>query len=63
MTNAPLTIIGAGPVGLLLGCLLGKRGVSVTIYEKRMGPPACSMAIGITPPSLDILEQIDLKAD
>jgi 2-polyprenyl-6-methoxyphenol hydroxylase-like FAD-dependent oxidoreductase len=63
MTTPPLHIIGAGPVGLLLACLLGKRGERVNVYEKRMGLPPCSMAIGITPPSLDILEQVDLKAE
>ncbi|MEX2607599.1 MAG: NAD(P)/FAD-dependent oxidoreductase [Kiritimatiellia bacterium] len=62
MTNPPLTIIGAGPVGLLLACLLGKRGVSVNVYEKRSGFRRASMAIGITPPSLDILGELDLKS-
>jgi len=57
-----ITIAGAGPVGLLLACLLGKRGEEVTLYEKRAGLPVASMAIGITPPSLDLLEKIDLKA-
>ncbi|MCC5847696.1 MAG: FAD-dependent monooxygenase [Verrucomicrobia bacterium] len=58
-----ITIVGAGPVGLVLACLLGKQGRAVTLYEKRVALPAASMAIGITPPSLDILEKIDLKAE
>lgn len=62
MTTDPIQIIGAGPVGLLLACLLGRRGLEVEVYEKRVELPRCSMAIGITPPSLDILNQIDLKA-
>ena len=59
----PITLVGAGPVGLLLACLLGQRGLDVRLYEKRRGLPAASMAIGITPPSLDILDRLDLKSE
>ncbi|MGV3663272.1 MAG: FAD-dependent monooxygenase, partial [Prosthecobacter sp.] len=45
-------IIGAGPVGLLLSLLLGRRGLKVLTLEKRMELPQQSQAIGITPPSL-----------
>lgn len=63
MTTSTLTIVGAGPVGLMLACLLGKRGLPVQVYEKRVGLPTCSMAIGITPPSLDLLNELDLKEE
>ena len=56
-----ITIVGAGPVGLLLACLLGKQGREAILFEKRVGLPSSSMAIGITPPSLEILETIDLR--
>ncbi|NQV34120.1 MAG: FAD-dependent monooxygenase [Phycisphaeraceae bacterium] len=59
-SNRPIVICGAGPVGLLLGNLLGKAGLSVVILEQRLERPTTSMAIGITPPSLKILEQLDL---
>lgn len=49
-------IIGAGPVGLLLAVLLGRRGLKVLILEKRTSLPEQSQAIGITPPSLEILD-------
>ncbi len=55
-------IIGAGPVGLLLACLLGQRGIRATVLERRIEPLAHSMAIGITPPSLHILKRLDLTA-
>lgn len=58
-----VTIIGAGPVGLLLACLLGRRGIRVLVLERRTAPIEHSMAIGITPPSLRILERIDLARD
>lgn len=53
-------IIGAGPVGLLLGLLLGRRGMRVLVLEQRAEPPRQSQAIGITPPSLEILETLEL---
>lgn len=58
----PVTIVGAGPVGLLLAGLLGRQGREVRVIEQREKKPAGSMAIGITPPSLDILEKLDLKS-
>lgn len=58
--DAEVLIVGAGPVGLLLGCLLGQKGIQVTILEARKDLPTQSQAIGITPPSLEILAQIGL---
>ena len=31
-----VVIVGAGPVGLLLGCWLRKLGIGVRVVEKRM---------------------------
>jgi len=53
-------IIGAGPVGLLLALLLGQRGLHVLVLEQRTELPQQSQAIGITPPSLDILATLGL---
>ncbi|MDZ8119716.1 FAD-dependent monooxygenase [Pontiella agarivorans] len=53
-------IIGAGPVGLLLANLLGQQGLNVLVAERRVKPPVGSMAIGITPPSLNILSALQL---
>ncbi|MCO4825938.1 MAG: FAD-dependent monooxygenase, partial [Amylibacter sp.] len=36
--NCDVCIIGAGPVGMLLGNLLGRRGISVAIIEKQPKP-------------------------
>lgn len=58
MTTDHIHIAGAGPVGSLLTCLLGRAGREVTVWEPRMELPDCSMAIGITPPSLDILDDL-----
>jgi 2-polyprenyl-6-methoxyphenol hydroxylase-like FAD-dependent oxidoreductase/protein-S-isoprenylcysteine O-methyltransferase Ste14 len=53
-------VAGGGPVGLLLANDLGARGIRVLVAEKRTAPPASSMAIGITPPSMDILGRLGL---
>ena len=53
-------IVGAGPVGLMLGNLLGKAGIRTRIVEKRRRFPQRSMAIGIMPPSLRLLETLGL---
>ncbi|MCE9520347.1 MAG: FAD-dependent monooxygenase [Verrucomicrobia bacterium] len=58
-----VVIVGAGPVGLMLACLLGARGLHVLLLEKRTTIPAHSMAIGITPPSLRLLGKLGLDAD
>lgn len=56
-------IVGGGPVGLLLGCLLKQRGVRFRVLERRAEPLAHSAAIGITPPSLQILSRLGLAAE
>jgi 2-polyprenyl-6-methoxyphenol hydroxylase-like FAD-dependent oxidoreductase len=50
-TDFDTIIVGGGPVGLLLACLLKKQGLRVRVLEKRTQPIPHSAAIGITPPS------------
>lgn len=61
MNEDVITVVGGGPVGLLLASLLGRQGIAVELWEKRRELPRTSMAIGITPPSLEILEAIDMR--
>lgn len=56
----PLIIVGAGPIGLLLANLLGQNGIHAVLYEKRLTRSPISKAIGITPPSLQILNSLGL---
>ena len=55
-----VVIVGAGPVGLLLGNLLGASGVQTLLIDKREHGPEASMAIGLTPPSLALLHNLQL---
>jgi 2-polyprenyl-6-methoxyphenol hydroxylase-like FAD-dependent oxidoreductase len=60
-----VAVVGAGSVGLLLACLLARRGLDVVVLERRAaagaagaaaGPAAPSRAIGIHPPGLRALD-------
>jgi 2-polyprenyl-6-methoxyphenol hydroxylase-like FAD-dependent oxidoreductase len=53
-----VAIVGGGPVGLLLGCLLTQRGVEVRVFEPRAAPHAHSRAVGIHPPGLACLADV-----
>lgn len=58
--DAEVVIVGAGPTGALLGCLLGAGGINTIILERNHDSGPQSRAIGITPPSLEILDGIGL---
>lgn len=60
--EADVIVIGGGPVGLLLAALLGRDRRRVVVLEAEPRSPSRSMAIGITPPSLDILDTLGLSA-
>ena len=62
-TDFDVIIVGGGPVGLLLACLLKKLGLRLRVLEKRTQPIAHSAAIGITPPSLQILKKLGLTEE
>lgn len=53
-----IIIIGAGPVGLYLGCLLRKQGIECSILERRTVRSTHSRSIGIHPPALRKLQRI-----
>ncbi|MEJ1086763.1 NAD(P)/FAD-dependent oxidoreductase [Microbacterium sp. Mu-80] len=62
MPEHDVIIAGAGPVGMLLGCLLAERGVDVMICERRDGPDERTRAIGVHPPGLAALDAAGVSA-
>ena len=54
-------IVGAGPVGLLLANLFGSKNVETLVLEKELIRGPWSKAIGITPPSIEILNKLNLS--
>ena len=55
-----VVIVGAGPVGLLLGCRLHQLDVPFVIIDRSVELSPHSRAIGIHPPSLELLETLGL---
>ncbi len=51
-------VVGAGPTGLLLACLLAKQGVSFRIIDRLDAPRKISKASGVMPRTLEILHGI-----
>lgn len=61
--NYDVIIIGAGPIGLMAANLLGKAEIKTLLIEKKADQEINSKAIGITPPSLEILNRINLDKE
>lgn len=61
-SGLPVIIVGAGPVGLFLANLLGSKKIPVLVFEKRSRGEILqgSRAIGITAPSLRLLNEVGL---
>lgn len=58
-----VAIVGGGPVGMFLGCVLAGQGMNVRVFEQRTEPSMRSRAIGIHPPSLAALDRIGVADD
>ncbi|GLK85978.1 FAD-dependent monooxygenase [Ancylobacter defluvii] len=56
-------IAGAGPVGLTLAIVLMRRGVRVRLIDKRAEPSPYCRAIGVTPRTLEVMDDLGLAAD
>jgi 3-(3-hydroxy-phenyl)propionate hydroxylase len=56
-------IAGGGPVGLLCAWLLGRRGLSVRLFDDNEGPRADPRAATTHPATLDLLMDDGLAAD
>lgn len=54
----PVVIVGGGPVGLTLACLLAQAGIDCRVYEARTQRSPHSRAIGIHPPAQRVLDSI-----
>lgn len=53
---ADVTVVGAGPVGMLLAGELARRGVDVDVLERRPAAGSGTRAIGLHAPTLGALE-------
>lgn len=62
-SGVPVLLVGAGPVGLALGCMLAQRGVPFCLLERRTAPHRHSRSIGIHPPALEVLDTIGVAEE
>jgi 2-polyprenyl-6-methoxyphenol hydroxylase-like FAD-dependent oxidoreductase len=63
MKNAPVIIVGAGATGLFLGLCLAKSGVDFVLLEKETKRNPHSRSIGIHPPLLGLLADLDVDGE
>ncbi|MCW2853017.1 MAG: Pentachlorophenol monooxygenase [Nocardioides sp.] len=57
-SNPSVAIIGAGPTGLILAHELLRRGVSVRLIEKRLGPSHTTRAMTVHARSMEMFDHI-----
>lgn len=62
MPDHDVVIVGAGPVGVLLACLLSQQGRDVVVFERRSDADPRTRAIGIHPPGLAALDAAGIGA-
>jgi len=66
VTDTRVAVVGAGLVGSLLACYLGRRGYAVDVYERRPDPRATtaergrSINLALSERGLDALRRLDL---
>ena len=58
--NPEVIVVGAGPVGLVAGCELARRGVSVRVIDKLAQPTEQSRAIAVHARSLDMFDRMGI---
>ncbi len=57
-SQTDVLIIGGGPAGTLLGCLLARRGVSVLVVEKQSRAERTFRGESIMGPAVDVLRRL-----
>jgi 2-polyprenyl-6-methoxyphenol hydroxylase-like FAD-dependent oxidoreductase len=58
--NPDVLVVGAGPVGLVAGCELARRGVRVRVIDKLAQPTEQSRAIAVHARSLDMFDRMGI---
>jgi 2-polyprenyl-6-methoxyphenol hydroxylase-like FAD-dependent oxidoreductase len=58
--NTDVIVVGAGPVGLVAGCELARRGVRVRVIDKLAQPTDQSRAVAVHARSLDMFDRMGI---
>ena len=62
-TSTDVLIVGAGPVGLMLAGALQRRGIDHVLIDQRPQPEYYCKALGVTPRTLEVWDQIGVLED
>ena len=60
-TDIDVLIVGAGPTGLTMACLLAQFGVKFKIIEKHSGITTRSKALGVQARTLELFKQLEIS--
>ena len=60
MEKCDVLIVGAGPTGLMLSCLLRRLGISIRLMDKNLSPATESRAIGIQARTLELFQNLGI---
>jgi 2-polyprenyl-6-methoxyphenol hydroxylase-like FAD-dependent oxidoreductase len=60
---AEVLVVGAGPVGLMMASELARHGVRCRIIDKLAEPSPYCRAIGVTPRTLEIWDDIGIARE
>lgn len=63
MTQLPVAIAGAGPVGMVAGLALARQGVPVVVFEAGERLSSESRASTFHPPTLELLHELDVAEE
>jgi 2-polyprenyl-6-methoxyphenol hydroxylase-like FAD-dependent oxidoreductase len=56
-------VVGAGPVGLMMGCELARHGVACRVVDASPGPTDQSRALGVQARTLEVFEDLGIVDD
>jgi 3-(3-hydroxy-phenyl)propionate hydroxylase len=56
-------VVGAGPVGMVCALALNRQGIKVTVFEQEPAPVRDQRAASIHPPTLEMLDRLNVAED
>ena len=63
MQDSEAIVVGGGPVGLCTALLLAEAGIAVVLLEANVGPSDDPRGSTFHPPTLDMLQRVDVTRD
>lgn len=61
--DCDVAVVGAGPTGLLLACVLAELGVSAVVLDAKAGPTRESRALALQARTMEVYDQVGVVED